>query len=164
MSSRLFTYRKKHVMHCNMVTENKHKACWLAIIVLLVVAGNSGCKKANPVRPLWNPKISPHVRVWCDMIAQAGLPDYAAEGKELLRQRDIYLVSPPRLDARYNAFTWFPEAVIWINTPMFDRYPRIADQAEIFLHELIHVRSQEMSHSGPWWSALTTYRSYWDGK
>jgi hypothetical protein len=44
---------------------------------------------------------------------------------------------------------------------MFERYPTMLDQATIFLHELIHIRSGEVTHLGPWWVAQDQFRVYY---
>jgi len=106
------------------------------------------------------PNYNPPSR-WIELIAQAGLQSYADLGSQVDAARKVILVSPPTLDQTFNAFTWINEGEIWINSPLFARYPDVVDQGEIFLHELIHLSSGETSHEGPWWSDLTVYRDYW---
>lgn len=36
--------------------------------------------------------------------------------------------------------------------------------ALLLLHELIHVRSGEQTHLGPWWSAQDEFRRYYDAE
>lgn len=98
---------------------------------------------------------------WASLIEQAGLPEYAALGRQLSSGGKAIFVSPPTLGETFNAFSWIAQKEIWINSPLFSRYPKATDQAEIFLHELIHLKSGEASHVGPWWSALDEYRQYW---
>ncbi len=98
---------------------------------------------------------------WIDMIDAAGMTEYAQLGRELLAQGDVRIVSPPELDARFNAFAHINTREVWINTPMFQRYPDVLDRATIFLHELIHIRSGEVTHGGPWWSAQNEFRAYY---
>jgi hypothetical protein len=95
------------------------------------------------------------------MIAQAGFADYAALGSELLAAGRVSIVSPPDLDENFNAYAFINTREVWINEPMFTRYPDVVDQATIFLHELIHIRSGECTHSGPWWSAQSEFYTYW---
>ncbi len=94
------------------------------------------------------------------MIDEAGLTEYADLGRELLAQGKVRIVSPPELSEPFNAFAWLNTREIWINTPMFERYPDVLDQATIFLHELIHIHSGECTHVGPWWSAQSEFRAY----
>lgn len=99
---------------------------------------------------------------WIEMIATAGLGEYAELGRTMLAEGRVRIVAPPVLDANYNAFAWLDANEIWINEPMFARYPDVLDQATIFLHELIHVKSTEQTHFGPWWSALSEFRAYYE--
>ncbi|MGC9319601.1 MAG: hypothetical protein ACP5KN_16340 [Armatimonadota bacterium] len=98
------------------------------------------------------------------MIEEAGFPEYAELGRELLADGQVKLVSPPTLEAGFNAFAWIDAREIWINEPMFERYPDVVDQATIFLHELIHIKSGECTHLGPWWSAQSEFHSYWTNR
>ena len=98
---------------------------------------------------------------WVSMIAEAGFADYAALGSELLAAGRVEIVSPPELDEDFNAYAFINTREIWINEPMFTRYPDVVDQATIFLHELIHIQSGECTHSGPWWSAQSEFYTYW---
>ncbi|MFP4250940.1 MAG: hypothetical protein ACLFU7_14865 [Armatimonadota bacterium] len=98
---------------------------------------------------------------WIDMIEAAGMGEYAQLGRELLARGNVRIVSPPELDARFNAFAHINTREIWINTPMLQRYPDVLDRATIFLHELIHIRSGEVTHGGPWWSAQSEFRAYY---
>lgn len=98
---------------------------------------------------------------WISLIDQAGLTEYAALGRELSAQGRIRLVSPPLLDARFNAFSFLTDREVWINTPLFTRYPSLVDQTTIFLHELIHIAHNEASHNGSWWSAQDQFTNYW---
>lgn len=100
---------------------------------------------------------------WIEMIDDAGMTEYAQLGRELLAQGRVRVVSPPRLDVSFNAFAYINTREILINTPMFERYPDLLDQATIFLHELIHIRSGELTHSGPWWSAQSEFRAHYQG-
>jgi hypothetical protein len=101
------------------------------------------------------------VEEWIAMIEDAGMAEYAELGRELLAQGRVRIVSPPLLDAGFNAFAHINTREVWINTPMFDRYPDTLDRATIFLHELIHIRSGEITHNGPWWSAQDRFRVYY---
>ena len=98
---------------------------------------------------------------WLALLETAGLQEYADLGRQLVREGKVKVVSPPTLGAQFNAFSWIPEKEIWINAPMFSRYPLLSDQADIFLHELIHIKSGECTHLGPWWSALNQFTTYW---
>jgi hypothetical protein len=98
---------------------------------------------------------------WISMIEEAGLKDYADLGRQLTATKKIIFVSPPTLNTSFNAFSWVPQKEVWINSPMLSRYPKATDQAEILLHELIHIKSGETTHSGPWWDAQTEFRQYW---
>jgi hypothetical protein len=98
---------------------------------------------------------------WIEMIEDAGMPEYAQLGRELLEQGRVRIVSPPTLEWRFNAFAHINTRQVWINTPMFERYPDMLDHATIFLHELIHIRSGEITHNGPWWSTQSEFRVYY---
>lgn len=98
---------------------------------------------------------------WIAMIEEAGLCEYAQLGRELLAQDRVRMVAPPMLDADYNAFAHVNTREIWLNRPMFERYPTMLDQATIFLHELIHIRTGEVTHLGPWWVAQDQFRVYY---
>ena len=95
------------------------------------------------------------------MIEEAGFADYAELGSELLAAGRVRIVSPPELDEDFNAYAFINTREIWINEPMFARYPDVVSQATIFLHELIHIQSGECTHSGPWWSAQSEFYTYW---
>lgn len=97
---------------------------------------------------------------WADMIEEAGLDEYAELGRRMLHQGRVRFVEPPELEQHFNAFAWINRREIWINEPMFERYPDVLDQATIFLHELIHIKSGECTHNGPWWSAQSEFYGY----
>lgn len=98
---------------------------------------------------------------WIALIEAAGLKDYADLGRELISLRKIRFVRPPTLMSDYNAYAFVPEHLIWINEPLFDRYPDIVQQAAIFLHEMVHISSGELSHVGPWWGITDDFEAYW---
>lgn len=98
---------------------------------------------------------------WIDMIEEAGLTEYAELGREILRTGSLRIVSPATLNADFNAFAHINTREIWISTLMFERYPSDLDQATIFLHELIHIKSGEITHLGPWWSAQSAFRAFY---
>lgn len=142
-------------------------------IILVAVAGSvllGGCggaavvpaqESATPAQPSHRSDI-PNYHApseWVEMIAAAGLAEYAALGRRMLDEGRVRIVAPPSLDANYNAFAWLDSNEIWINEPMFERYPDVLDQATIFLHELIHIKSTEQTHLGPWWSAQSEFRA-----
>jgi hypothetical protein len=97
---------------------------------------------------------------WIAQFDAAGLQDYAYLGRRLVQEGKVVVVSPPTLDASFNAFAWTSEREIWINAPMFSRYPRVQHQATIFLHELIHINSGVSTHMGPWWSVQDEFAKY----
>lgn len=101
------------------------------------------------------------VQTWCDMIEEACLSDLAALGRRMHAQGRVRFVRPPLLDAEWNAFADVRAGEVLINEPLWSRYPDTLDRATIFLHELIHIRSGEMSHYGPWWAAQEMFRQYW---
>jgi hypothetical protein len=98
------------------------------------------------------------------MIEEAGFADYARLGSEMVASGRVKMVSPPELGENFNAFAFVDTDEIWINRPMFDRYPDVVDQATIFLHELIHIKSGECTHNGPWWSAQGEFHAYWTAR
>ena len=97
---------------------------------------------------------------WIDMIEEAGLPEYAQLGRTLLAQGRVRVVTPPTLHVDINAYAFINTREIWINTPMFERYPDVIHRATIFLHELIHIHSGEATHLGPWWVAQDQFFVY----
>jgi hypothetical protein len=98
---------------------------------------------------------------WIALIETAGFEEYATLGRELVSEGRVKFVAPPTLDASFNAFAWTTEREIWINAPMFDRYPGIVQQATIFLHEMIHIATAESTHAGPEWAVLDQFAVYW---
>ncbi len=144
-------------------------------VVLLAGAYLAGCSGASgPVKENSEPApddasrardtMSPTavvVNEWIEMIDEAEMTEYAQLGRDLAAQDRVRFVSPPTLDANFNAFAHIDTREIWINEPMFERYPDVLDQATIFLHELIHIYSGECTHSGPWWSAQSEFRAYY---
>lgn len=101
------------------------------------------------------------VNEWIEMIDEAGFCDYAQLGREMLQQGRVIIVSPTTLGDNFNAFAHINTREIWLNTPLFERYPDVLDQATIFLHELIHIHSGEATHNGPWWSHQDEFRVYY---
>ncbi|MGI5819792.1 MAG: hypothetical protein ACOX9R_17040 [Armatimonadota bacterium] len=148
-----------------------HISTEVAVCALLLTAtGLTGCGGAihpaegRPIEAATPDAMTPTavmVNEWIEMIETAGMTEYAQLGRELLAQGRVRIVSPPALDAGFNAFAHINTREIWINTPMFDRYPEVLDRATIFLHELIHIRSGEITHNGPWWSAQNEFRVYY---
>ncbi len=98
---------------------------------------------------------------WIALLEQAGLREYAALARELVRDDKVIVVTPAQLDGQVNSFAWITEREIWINAPMFSRYPDIGHQATIFLHELIHIQSGEASHEGAWWAIQDQFAVWW---
>jgi len=98
---------------------------------------------------------------WVSLIDAAGFPEYAALGRQLIANRTILLVSPPTLPENYNAYAFIPERRVWINSPMFTRYPNIVQQAAIFLHEMVHIKTGESTHNGEWWAIPDQFEAYW---
>lgn len=147
------------------------KNLFLFIIVAILVLLFVGCKRHKKVEPTEAPPPqhnndivnSPEqlVFTWIYLIENAGFNEYAALAKYMMSEGRIKFVAPPMLDADYNAFTWLDTDEIWINKPMFTRYPNVLDQATIFLHELIHIKSREQTHNGPWWSAQDEFLAYY---
>ena len=97
---------------------------------------------------------------WIALLEAAGLQEYADLGNQLIRDGKVKVVMPPTLDAQFNAFSWITDREIWINAPMFSRYPNAGLQATIFLHEMIHIKSGESSHAGPWWAVQDQFAAY----
>lgn len=98
---------------------------------------------------------------WLALIRVAGFSEYADLGAQLVSEGKVTVVMPPTLDASFNSYAWISQREIWINSPMFSRYPDIVHQATIFLHELIHIKSGESTHTGAWWSAQDQFATYW---
>lgn len=98
---------------------------------------------------------------WIVLLRAAGLQEYADLGQQLTAAGKVIVVAPPTLDADFNAYAWISDREIWINSPMYSRYPDIGHQATIFLHEMIHIKSGESTHTGPWWSIQDQFAVYW---
>ena len=148
------------------------KILFSIITVLILSCILVGCREKNidkyppppPIETPEYPDLTPHfpmnvaqrkllIQEYNDMINRAGLIKYAELGQKMQREGRVKFVVPPRLDSRFNAYANIGAGEIWLNKPMYDRYPRITHQATIFLHELIHIDSKEMTHRGEWWSA-----------
>ncbi len=78
------------------------------------------------------------------MIEEAGFADYAKLGSDMNAAGRVRLVSPPSLGENFNAYAFINTREIWINRPMFARYPTVVEQA-----------------NGPWWSAQSEFYQYW---
>jgi hypothetical protein len=137
----------------------------LTIVALMILAG---CRDKNvhpppPEKP--NTRVA-QVREWLDMIDEAGLSDHADLGRTMLAEGRIEFVTPPTpLPSEFNAWADLREPRrVLLNEPLWERYPDTLDRATILLHELIHIRSGEQTHRGPWWSAQTEFRRYWDAR
>ncbi|NLE61254.1 MAG: hypothetical protein GX616_23135, partial [Planctomycetes bacterium] len=120
--------------------------------------------------PATNNEIDPassfNPAAWIDLIEAAGAQnpafyEYAELGRQLVARDKVVLVSPPTLGAGFNAFAWIEEREIWINEPMFTRYPSVIDQATIFLHEMIHIMTGEVTHAGPAWSLQDEFAMFY---
>lgn len=137
----------------------------LWLVPLLLLAGcndrQQPVEPAQPRPPSVTEQRNAEVGVWCDMIEEACLSDLAALGRRLHAQGRVRFVRPPYLDAEFNAFSDLQAGEVLLNEPMWTRYPDRLDRATIFLHELIHLHSGELSHYGPWWAAQEMYRQYW---
>lgn len=119
-------------------------------------ATNNGIDPANSFDPA----------AWIELIEAAGTQnpvfyEYAELGRQLVAQGNVVIVSPPTLDESFNAFSWIVEREIWINEPMFTRYPSVIDQATIFLHEMIHIMTGEVTHAGPAWSLQDEFAMFY---
>jgi len=136
------------------------------VLIGLISIALSGCKPDGPpVGMNGLPLIRPTVLAWCGYIEQAGLADWADYGRALLDKRGgVRFVSGGVLPENYNAYTEYQAGEVWINKPMFARYSDPHDQGEIYLHELVHLRTGVMSHAGPWWAPVGLYRDFWRGK
>ena len=80
------------------------------------------------------------------IIEQAGMGDYAAYGRDLQARGRLRIVTTDQLDPALNAFTWNTDDCIWYGEIAFTRYDRV-DQAEILLHEMVHLRTGEVTHT-----------------
>ena len=136
----------------------------LAIVATVALTGCGGGGTGDSPGPLAPQSNLPNYHSpeeWIALIETAGLMDYANLGRELLSEQRVKLVAPPLLDEQFNAYSWIADREIWINTPMFARYPGIVEQATIFLHELIHISSMQSTHTGPAWAAQDQFAVYW---
>jgi hypothetical protein len=96
------------------------------------------------------------------LINQAGFPDYAKLGEDLLAAGKLQVVAPPTMPSDFNGYTDLLAGTIWISTLMYGRYPAERDQACILLHELIHLKTGEASQSGPEWAVLDEFQQVMD--
>ena len=140
------------------------KRLWPVVLILLLPGCRDHPEPVTPVQPR-PPSVAEQrqaeVGVWCDMIEQAALSEYANLGRRMHAQGRVRFVRPPALDAEFNAFADVRAGEVWINEPMWSRYPDRLDRATILLHELIHLHSGELSHYGPWWADQERFRQYW---
>lgn len=131
----------------------------LSLVLLLAVTLGCKDKPKPPEIPLPANYHTP--KQWNDLVRIAGFEKFALIGDAVIASKKVILVSPPTLDDRFNAITWIVEREIWINRSLFARYPTIQEQSAIWVHELVHLDSQEASHNGPWWSVVNEYEHYW---
>jgi hypothetical protein len=140
----------------------------LAIVALVALVGcrDSDERRYEPPPPTQEELRIKQVREWLDMIDEAGLSDHADLGRTMLAEGRIEFVTPPTpLPSEFNAWADLREPRrVLLNEPLWERYPDTLDRATILLHELIHIRSGEQTHRGPWWSAQTEFRRYWDAR
>jgi hypothetical protein len=149
-------------------TKSKSLLCFALLLIVtgfaLAGCGGGGGTGATDPGGIIFPANVPNVHQpdeWIALIEAAGFQEYADLARELLTQRKIRFVRPPTLMSNYNAYAFVPERMIWINEPLFERYPDIVQQAAIFLHEMVHVSSGELSHVGPWWKTTDDFEAYW---
>ncbi len=96
------------------------------------------------------------------LINQAGSSDYATLGEAVLAAGHLEVVAPPTLPTDFNAYTFLPDGLIWISTLMYSRYPAERDQAYILLHELVHLKTGNVDHTGPEWAVLDQFQAVMD--
>ncbi len=80
--------------------------------------------------------------------------EYVALGRTLHRQGRIQVL-PAGAMAGMLGFADFTTGRIELSEALF-AYP-LDRQGYVLLHELIHLRSGEQSHAGPWWGTLDEY-------
>lgn len=136
----------------------------LAALISLTVSGCGGGSSAGPSGgDVTFPANLPNYHApeeWIALIEAAGLQEYADLGRQLVNEGKVIVVTPGTLDSQFNAFSWISDREIWINPPMFSRYPNVGHQATIFLHEMIHITSGEATHNGSWWSVQDQFATY----
>lgn len=112
-----------------------------AFLVVVLLCALAGCKQDLAEVG----ERSREVNVLLSIISDAGMVDWAAFGKRLQANGRIRVVDETVLPPEFNAYSFVRERVIWINGVMFQRYDKI-EQAEILLHELVHIKTGELTH------------------
>jgi len=80
--------------------------------------------------------------------------EYVELGRELHRQGRI-VVLPAGAMAGMLGFADFTTGRIELSEGLFTY--QLDQQGYVLLHELVHLRSGEQSHAGPWWEVLNEY-------
>ena len=91
-------------------------------------------------------RVDPRIDDLLGLIEEVGMTDYSTYGRDLQARGRIRLVTTEQLDPVFNAFSWIPEECIWYSEIAFERYNRV-DQAEILLHEMVHLLTGEATHT-----------------
>ena len=134
----------------------------LRILITVLTLFLVGCKQNQPAPTPIPPPANYHSPTACvNLIRLAGFEAHAKIIDGMIAAKKIILVTPPTLNDSINAYAWIPQKEIWINTPLFARYPDIREQASIILHEVIHIESQEQTHEGPMWKDIQVFEVYW---
>jgi len=117
----------------------------VAVFAISLLSGCDGGQNFGPdVRSIGKP--DPRFGQMLDLIAGLGMTNWADFGRGLNQSGRIRLVTTVELDPEFNAFSWLDQQCIWYSEIAFVRYPRLVDQSEILLHELVHVKTGDMSH------------------
>lgn len=126
----------------------------LYIFVLLAIL-TAGCRDHRYTQPQVPPTQADRVAAVLDCIAGTDVgAEYVTLGRELHRQGRI-VVLPDAVMAGMLGFADFVTGRIELSEGLF-AYP-LDRQGYVLLHELIHLRSGEQSHAGPWWGTLDEY-------
>ncbi len=126
---------------------------WFTAAAMFIAVGAAGCGAA------WNLSqssgevtnvasaghVDPRIDGLIDTIAEVGMTDWADYGRDLQRRGRIRVVTTDELDPKFNAFAFIDKECIWYSEIAFERYDHV-DQAEILLHEMVHLRTGEITH------------------
>lgn len=130
----------------------------LAALSLCLLLLLPGCRDHRHTEPQVPPTQGDRVGTVLDCIAGTGVgADYVTLGRTLHRQGRIVIL-PARAMAGMLGYADFATGRIELSEALF-AYPPDR-QGYVLLHELVHLRSGEQSHAGPWWGTLDEYDAH----
>lgn len=125
-------------------------------LVILAALLSAGCRDEQPPEPP-PARVPPQVGEALAQIAASGVADdYAALGVTMLKRGQIVVVAEPAGVPGYLGWADLtPPAHIELAERLMGYPPE--QVAYVLLHELVHIRSTEQTHLGPWWGVLDDY-------